>query len=609
MFNFFESLLKPFPEAKLTSIPNRFGPFIWILAKPSALLWLSVTVMVACFALIEIYLYGLVGQIVDALESADSAEGFLADNLQTLQLAAVLLLLLPAWQFALSLLRSQGIFGNFPMRLRWLFHRYLLDHSLSFFSNEFSGRLSTKVMQTALAVRDVLSLLLDTLVYVTVTIFATMFLAASLSPTLLVPFVLWGMGCVSIYLYFVPKLSKVAQWQADTRSVMTGRVTDAYSNILTVKLFSHHRREMRYARDAMQIFLDPVYRQMRLATQFDTLIQLNNSLLFLLGGGWALNLWLEGRVGAGAIAVVATLTLRLSSMAHWVMWEMSRLFENIGTVYDGIETLSQRHTIVDRNNASTLQVAQGQIEFENLSFEYRTGLSVVTGLNLRIAPGEKVGLVGRSGAGKSTLVNLLLRFYDIDRGRITIDGTDISDVTQESLRANIGMVTQDTSLLHRSIRENIAYGCPNATDEQIWRAIRMAAADEFVDTLEDQDGKTGLDAYVGERGVKLSGGQRQRIAIARVMLKNAPILLLDEATSALDSEVEASITQSLYQLMEGKTVIAIAHRLSTIAKMDRLVVMDQGCIVETGTHTELLEKGGIYAQLWQRQSGGFLVED
>jgi ATP-binding cassette subfamily B multidrug efflux pump len=425
-----------------------------------------------------------------------------------------------------------------------------------------------------------------------------------------VPFLGWLALYVATLWYFVPKLAKVAQQQADARSLMTGRITDAYTNIATVKLFSHTHREAGYARAAMGDFMQTAYQQMRLVTLVD---QINQALsVLLIGSTMALALWLwsQGQVGVGAVAAASAMGLRLNGIAHWIMWELASLFEHIGTVADGIGILSKHHTVVDRPGATQLTVPHGELRFDAVGFQYSANSKhVIEDFALTIRPGEKIGLVGRSGAGKSTVVNLLLRFYDIQQGRILIDGQDIAGVTQDSLRANIGMVTQDTSLLHRSVRENIAYGRPDATEEQLRAAAIKAEAGDFIESLVDPKGRKGFDAHVGERGVKLSGGQRQRIAIARVMLKDAPILLLDEATSALDSEVESAIQKSLYRLMEGKTVVAIAHRLSTIAAMDRLIVMDKGRIVEQGTHRELLARGGIYARLWEHQSGGFLGEE
>jgi ATP-binding cassette subfamily B multidrug efflux pump len=425
----------------------------------------------------------------------------------------------------------------------------------------------------------------------------------------LVPFCAWvGLYIVALW-YFVPRLGRVATRQADARSLMTGRITDAYTNIATVKLFSHTNREAGYARNAMQEFIKTVYGQMRLVSAFEVVNHLLSMGLIASTAGTTLWLWTQGSVGVGAVAAATAMALRLNGLSHWIMWEFASLFEHIGTVQDGIATLSQPHTVVDREDAKPLEVTRGEIRFEHVGFGYGRERRVLDDFTLTISPGEKIGLVGRSGAGKSTVVNLLLRFYDVEQGRILIDGQDIAGVRQDSLREHIGMVTQDTSLLHRSVRDNLLYGRPDASDEQMVAAAQRAEAHEFIEALSDPKGRRAYDAHVGERGVKLSGGQRQRVAIARVMLKDAPILLLDEATSALDSEVEAAIQQSLYRLMEGKTVVAIAHRLSTIAAMDRLIVMDKGRIVEEGDHRTLLARSGLYARLWEHQSGGFLGDE
>jgi ATP-binding cassette subfamily B multidrug efflux pump len=478
---------------------------------------------------------------------------------------------------------------------------------MGYFQDEFAGRIATKLMQTSLAVRETVVKLLDIGNYVLVYFGGTLIVAASADWRLMLPFVGW-LGCYALLMrWFVPRMGKVSQQQADARSDMTGRIVDSYTNIATVKLFSHSQREQAYAREAMDGFLQTVYRQMRLGTIVHGVLYTLDMALLAAVGALGIWLWLHGHASVGAVAVASALALRLLGMSHWIMWELSALFENIGTVHDGISSISLPPTVDDAPAAPALPQVRGDVRFDDVAFHYGKGSGVIEHLALHIAPGEKIGVVGRSGAGKSTLVNLLLRFHDVEAGRIAIDGIDVAGVQQDSLRAQIGVVTQDTSLLHRSVRENILYGRPDATDDEMREAARQANADAFIAELVDAKGRRGYDAQVGERGVKLSGGQRQRIAIARVLLKNAPILVLDEATSALDSEVEAVIQENLYRLMQGKTVIAIAHRLSTIAAMDRLVVMDAGRIVEEGTHEQLLARGGLYAQLWQRQSGGFLA--
>ena len=423
----------------------------------------------------------------------------------------------------------------------------------------------------------------------------------------MLPFIAWIVGYIWLLWYFIPKLRVASEAQADARSLMTGRVVDSYTNIATVKLFSHHEREEKFAREGFENFQKTVHTQMRLVSKFSFSVYFSNCLLLFAVGSIGLLLWQKGDILVGAVAVGIGLVLRLNGMAQWIMWEMSALFENIGIVEDGMHSIAQDRLVEDKPNAKELVVSHGDIRFENVGFHYGKGKGVIENLNLEIKPGQKVGIVGRSGAGKSTLVNLLLRFHDVETGRILIDGQNIADISQESLRANIGVVTQDTSLLHRSLRENIMYGRPDASQDDMLKAVQDAQAEDFITGLRDQNGRVGYDAFVGERGARLSGGQRQRIAISRVILKDAPILILDEATSALDSEVEAAIQENLTRLMRGKTVLAIAHRLSTIAEMDRLIVMDKGKIIEDGSHEELLHKNGVYASLWHRQVGGHLV--
>ncbi|MGD8110950.1 ABC transporter ATP-binding protein [Vibrio sp. TRT 17S01] len=610
MFKRFEGFTKPFPDQEPTQPPSGIFAFCRHYTRgfegPLILMSLLATIV----AIVEVSLFGAMGNLVDWL-SQSNPETFWQDNRSELIFYSLLLLVvMPVLVIGYSLLVHQTLLGNYPMSVRWLAHRYLLKQSVNFYQDDFAGRVATKVMQTSLAVRETVMKTMDVFVYVSVYFTSMVFLLAQADWRLMIPMLLWLCAYVGIQVYFVPKLKKVATQQADARSTMTGRIVDSYTNITTVKLFSHSKRETEYAEEGMQGFLKTVYRQMRLVTGFDVAVEITNYILVFSVGALSIYLWMDGSITIGAIAVAISLALRLNGMSMWIMWEVGALFENMGTVVDGMKTLSKPIDIEDKKDAKPLQVTQGGIEFDNVSFHYGDKKKgVISNLNLNIQPGEKVGLVGRSGAGKSTLVNLLLRFHDVEEGCIKIDGQTISNVRQDSLRAQIGMVTQDTSLLHRSIRDNILYGNPDATEEELLRATKQAHAHEFIETLNDPFGNEGYDAQVGERGVKLSGGQRQRIAISRVLLKDAPLLVLDEATSALDSEVEAAIQESLNELMQGKTVIAIAHRLSTIAAMDRLIVLDNGQIAEQGTHQELINNKGIYAQLWAHQTGGFIGDE
>lgn len=609
MFRRFEGLIDAFPDVEPRQPPSTLFAFCLHYTRPMLPVVLVMACLAAAIAVVEVSLMAFLGELVDRLAASDRAS-FLEEQGTTMAAWGALMLLgLPLLGLVYSLVLFQGILGVFPMRIRWLMHRWLLGQSLAFFAGELAGRVATKVMQTALAVRETVTKVLDVLLYVTIYFLGALALMASADLRLVVPMIGWVVLYIASMRYFLPKLSEAAERQADARSVMTGRVVDAYTNIQTVKLFAHAAREESYAKASMASFLQTVHVQMRLVTQVQTtLYALNGAALFTVTG-LALWLWLEAAISLGAITIAVAAVLRIHGMSQWILWEVSNLFENLGTVADGMQTLSTQKTVTDLPGARDLVVSQGAVRFENVRFHYGKGCGVIERLSLDIPAGQKLGLVGRSGAGKSTLVSLLLRFHDLEGGRITIDGQDISKVRQDSLRRQIGMVTQDTALLHRSVRDNILYGRPEATEAELWEAIRRAHAETFIEALVDTSGRRGLDAFVGERGVRLSGGQRQRIALARVFLKDAPILLLDEATSALDSEIEAAIQESLASLMAGKTVIAIAHRLSTIARMDRLVVLDEGAVVEDGSHAELLRRGGIYGNLWQHQSGGFLATE
>ena len=612
-FRFFEKLLHPYPTTEPAVPPGSLVAFVWACTQGVRGKIAVMALLTAAMSVIEVSLFAVLGRIVDWLGNQPPATLW-QDRGTTLVWLAVLLVVSIGVVALQTTVKHQTLAVNLPMRLRWNFHRLLLGQSMAFYQDVFAGRITAKVMQTALAVRDTVFVLADVVVTMGVYVGTMVVLAAVLEPLLMWPFLVWLVLYIGALVFFVPRLGHVGKAQADARALMTGRVTDAYTNIATVKLFSHNHREAGFARAAMQDFMATGHAQMRLVSAFEIV---NHTLSMGLTAGMAgmsLWLWSQGTIGIGAVAASTAMALRLQGMSHWIMWEMTSLFENIGTVQDGMKTLSRPRAVLDVPNAPALSVPRGEVRFEQASFSYgrspaKGGRSVIDGLNLTVRPGEKIGLVGRSGAGKSTLVNLLLRFHDLEGGRILIDGQDIAQVTQDSLRAQIGMVTQDTSLMHRSVSDNITYGRPDASEADMVAAAQRAEAHDFIQTLGDAGGRHGYAAHVGERGVKLAGGQRQRIAIARVMLKDAPILLLDEATSALDSEVESAIQASLYTLMEGKTVIAIAHRLSTIAAMDRLIVLDAGQVVEEGDHATLLAQGGLYARLWAHQSGGFLTDN
>lgn len=607
MFKFFESRIDPFPDAQPVQPPNTLVAFCRHYTQGLEKYLLLMSLLTAMLAVSEALLYGILGEMVDWFALQDKAT-FLESNAPMLMLmAAFILLFIPIVVWLHSVVVHQGLMGNFPMRVRWQSHRYLLHQSLDFFNNEFSGRVATKVMQTSLSVRESVMKVLDVMLFVMVYLITTITLVGQSSWQLSVPIIVWLGFYVLTLRFFIPRLRDISMHQADARSDMTGRVVDSYSNILTLKLFSKHQRESDYVREGMDNFLQTVHPQMRLVTWLNFTVWFLNMLLIFATASLGIYLWLGDLLTPGAIAIAMSLAIRITGMSHWIMWEVSNLFEQVGVVADGMQTLSQPSASKDENDAAELALQQADVQFKQVSFAYQADNRLFNNFDLNIKAGEKVGIVGRSGSGKSTLLNLLLRFYHVQQGSICIGGQNIANVQQESLREHIAMVTQDTSLLHRSVRDNILFGKTDATEEQMFKAAKLAQAHDFIMELEDSSGRQGYDAHVGERGVTLSGGQRQRIAIARVLLKNAPILLLDEATSALDSEIEAIIQQNLYLMMEGKTVIAIAHRLSTIAAMDRLLVLDEGNIVEQGTHQELLALNGLYAQLWQHQSGGFLV--
>ncbi|WP_319568068.1 ABC transporter ATP-binding protein [Cohaesibacter marisflavi] len=607
MFSFFEKLVDPFADYSLEQPPQGFWAFMWYYTRPVAPYMVVVSVITALIAIIEVSLFGFVGDLVNWFADSDRATFMTDHGGDLIWMGVLLLIIMPGLEAIWQILFHQTVMGNYPMSIRWRLHRYLLRQSMEFYQDEFAGRVAQKVMQTALAVREVVSRLADVFVYVCVYFLSALYLVSTAKWQLALPMLLWIIGYIGALVYFVPKMRDISRDQADARSEMVGKVVDAYSNISVVKLFSHAAREDNYAKQSMTGFMNNVYSMMRLVTIMEITLKTLNNLLLFSSVGVGIYFWQVELVLPGDIALVAGLVMRLRGMSEWILWEVSGVFENIGTVQDGIGTISQPQLVRDTHDAKHLIVERGEITFDKVCFDYGKDEPVIDGLDLTIRPGEKIGLVGRSGAGKSTMINLLLRFYDLNSGSIRIDGQNIADVRQDSLRAQIGVVTQDTSLLHRSVLENIIYGLEGASEEAAYKAAEQAQALDFIKDLEDRYGNKGLYAEVGERGIKLSGGQRQRIAIARVLLKNAPILVLDEATSALDSEVEAAIQDSLNLLMKDKTVLAIAHRLSTIASMDRLIVMDGGRIVEMGSHEELLAQGGLYASLWDRQSGGFIA--
>lgn len=607
MFRWFEQRINPFLDGPGLRPPETLARFYWYFLR-QVWPWVLIVMVVglAC-ALIEVAMFSYLGRIVDLVKEAGSASSFFEEHGGLLLWMAFVVLIGRPVLFALhDLLVNQMIVPSLTNLVRWQTHRYVLRQSMSFFNNDYAGRIANKIMQTGPALRESVVQAADALWFMIIYTVTAGVIFFQNDPLLMIPLALWVIAQAAVLTYLVPRIRDRAAIMSEARSALTGRIVDAYTNVHTLKLFAHTDREDGYAREVITEHTEKFRSQMRLITIMELSVWTINGALIVATGALALWLWDRGLITVGAIALTGGLVIRINNMAGWVMWVVTSIFENIGTVDDGIGTISRAHTVVDRPAAGTLKVDRGEIRFEDVSFGYGLERGVVENLSLVIEPGEKVGVVGRSGAGKSTILNLLLRFYDLEQGRILIDGQDIAGVTQDSLRSQIGMVTQDTSLLHRSIKDNILYGRPEAGEAAAVAAAKKAHAHDFIMDLSDSEGGSGYEARVGERGVKLSGGQRQRVAIARVLLKDAPILILDEATSALDSEVEAAIQEQLYNLMQGKTVIAIAHRLSTIAAMDRLIVMDEGCIVEQGSHADLVEAGGIYARLWARQSGGFI---
>ncbi|MCP1172842.1 ABC transporter ATP-binding protein [Ralstonia chuxiongensis] len=604
-----EKLIDPFRPLPDTQPPANVWRFYAYFLREVRGVFAFLLVVGLLGALIEVALFDFLGRIVDMIQATPGSEFFGRHRNELLWMAFVALIARPVIFGLHDVLVHQVINPNLSNLIRWQNHRYVLKQSLTFFQNDFAGRIAQRIMQTGFSLRDSAVQAVDALWHVVIYAISAMVLFARADWWLVVPLLVW-IGCyIAALSYFVPRVKARSVIATESRSKLMGRIVDGYTNITTLKLFAHTQHEESYARDAMAEQTDKTRLSGRMISGMDFTITAMNGLLIVGTSALALWLWSQGRVSAGTIALTTGLVIRINNMSGWIMWVVNGIFENVGQVQDGMQTIALPRAVIDQPDAKPLQVTRGEVRFEHVGFHYGKGSGVIEGLDLVVRPGERIGLVGPSGAGKSTLVNLLLRLYDVERGRILVDGQDIAAVTQESLREQIGMVTQDTSLLHRSIRDNLRYGKPGTTEAELMQAVRRARADEFIPQLSDVQGRRGFDALVGERGVKLSGGQRQRIAIARVLLKDAPILILDEATSALDSEVEAAIQESLETLMQGKTVIAIAHRLSTIARMDRLVVLDGGRIVESGTHAELLEHGGLYARLWAHQTGGFVGVD
>ncbi|WP_273819314.1 ABC transporter ATP-binding protein [Pseudomonas asplenii] len=609
LYRRFEQLIDIFRDAPTAAPPNKVLPFYLYYLRQVWPSFVALLIVGLFAALIEVALFSYLSRIIDLAQGTPNTEFFSVHGGELLWMLVVALVLRPIFFGLHDLLVHQTISPGMTSLIRWQNHSYVLRQSLNFFQNDFAGRIAQRIMQTGNSLRDSAVQAVDALWHVLIYVISALVLFVEADWRLMIPLLLWLAGYCGALYYFVPRVKQRSVESSDARSKLMGRIVDGYTNITTLKLFAHTHFEQQYAREALVEQTEKTQLASRVVTSMDVAITSMNGLLIVTTTGLALWLWTQSLVSVGAIALTTGLVIRIVNMSGWIMWVVNGIFENIGMVQDGLQTIAQPITVTDREQAPRLAVSRGEVRFEHVDFHYGKRSGVISDFNLTIRPGEKIGLIGPSGAGKSTLVNLLLRLYDLQGGRILVDGQDIAQVAQESLREHIGMITQDTSLLHRSIRDNLLYGRPDASDAQLYEAVLKARADEFIPLLSDAEGRTGFDAHVGERGVKLSGGQRQRIAIARVLLKNAPILIMDEATSALDSEVEAAIQESLETLMEGKTVIAIAHRLSTIARMDRLVVLEHGRIAETGSHAELLARGGLYARLWQHQTGGFVGID
>ncbi len=610
MFRFFETLVDPYVDHPEPDVPpRRLIPFLREYSRPFRAVFVVTAILKSAVAAMEVALIWYMGRLVDLI-GADSPANVMASHWPEFVLAALAVLVLrPVLSGIDVALLHNTILTNFGTLIRWRAHRHVLRQPVGWFENDFAGRIANRIMQTPPAAGDAVFQVFDAVAFALTTFVGSLAMLAGADPWLVVPLLVWGVLYLMLMRWTVRRAGPAAKASSDARSAVTGRVVDSYANIHSVKMFAHHDREIAYAREAIETLRQVFSREMRIITRMDVTLTVLNGFLIVAVTGLAMGLWYQGQASVGVVAAATALALRLNNMTYWIMWAMTNLVQSLGVVAEGMESIAQPIGLRDIDDAPPLRLTERRIAIENLSHHYGRGRGGLDRISLAIAPGEKVGIVGRSGAGKSTLVKLLLRFYDPEGGRVLIDGQDITRVTQDSLRAAIGMVSQETSLLHRSVRDNILYGRPEATEAEMIAAAKRAEAHDFILALRDPEGRQGYDAQVGERGVKLSGGQRQRVALARVILKDAPILILDEATSALDSEVEAAIQDTLYGMMEGKTVIAIAHRLSTIARMDRIVVLDDGRIVEQGSHAELLARQGLYARFWDRQSGGFIGAD
>lgn len=606
MFRYFENLVDPFVDYEETDTPpTRLWPFMLNYSRPFMRVFFWAGLISVVVAAVEVGLIYYMGRVVDLL-SAPPDEVWQTHSTELILVALFVLLLRPMLHVVDVLLLNNTILPNFGTLIRWRAHKHVLRQSVGWFENDFAGRIANRIMQTPPAAGEAVFQVFDAISFSLAYLIGAAILLMTADARLLLPLLIWLVLYGFLVHWTVQRVGPASKAASDARSAVTGRVVDSYTNIHSVKMFAHGAQELDYAREAIEETRRTFQAEMRIFTIMDAVLVALNGLLIVGVVGWAIALWMQGSATVGVVAAATALTLRLNAMTGWIMWALTSFFRQLGVVAEGMETIAQPIDLLDAPQAKPLHLSNGKIEIRDLSHHYGRNTGGLDHINLTIEPGEKIGLIGRSGAGKSTLVKLLLRFYDVEQGAILIDDQDIARVTQDSLRIHIGMVQQDSALLHRSVRDNILYGRPEASEEQMIAAAKQAEAHEFILDLQDPKGRTGYDAHVGERGVKLSGGQRQRVTLARVILKDAPILLLDEATSALDSEVEASIQETLYGMMQGKSVIAIAHRLSTIAQMDRILVMDGGRIVEQGTHSELLSQGGLYAQFWARQSGGFL---